>query len=74
MRLTMSTLKKTNTARKQYNSYIFYDFSLMRYKQWLSALCSNVFRSDKYPQQEILVFINARREWAEGTHLEPDRH
>jgi lipopolysaccharide biosynthesis protein/SAM-dependent methyltransferase len=62
-----------NTARKQNTSHCFHGFSLMRYKQWLSAVCSNVHRSKKYSSDEKLVFINAWNEWAEGTHLEPDR-
>ena len=71
--LRTAMLSWDNTARKQNNSDSFHGFSLMRYKQWLSTLCGNVFRSDKYSQQEKLVFINAWNEWAEGTHLEPDR-
>lgn len=62
-----------NTARKQNNSHLFHGFSLLRYKQWLSALCSNVYRNEKYSKDEKLVFVNAWNEWAEGTHLEPDR-
>jgi lipopolysaccharide biosynthesis protein len=62
-----------NTARKQDDSHSFHGFSLMRFKQWLSAACSNVHRSPKYKADEKIVFINAWNEWAEGTHLEPDR-
>ena len=62
-----------NTARRQNNSYIFHGFSLLKYKQWLSLLCNRVFNSPKYNSDEKLVFINAWNEWAEGTHLEPDR-
>lgn len=62
-----------NTARKQNQSHIFHGFSLVRYKQWLAALCNNVFHSNKYSSDEKIVFINAWNEWAEGTHLEPDR-
>jgi len=62
-----------NTARKQNQSHSFHGFSLMRYKQWLSALCSNMAHAQKYDKDEKLVFINAWNEWAEGTHLEPDR-
>jgi lipopolysaccharide biosynthesis protein/SAM-dependent methyltransferase len=71
--LRTAMLSWDNTARKQNNSHIFHGFSLMRYKQWLSTLCGNVSRSDKYSPQEKLVFVNAWNEWAEGTHLEPDR-
>jgi lipopolysaccharide biosynthesis protein/SAM-dependent methyltransferase len=62
-----------NTARKQNHSHLFHGFSLLRYKQWLAALCSNVYRNQKYSKDEKLVFVNAWNEWAEGTHLEPDR-
>lgn len=62
-----------NTARKQNHSHIFHGFSLLRYKQWLSALCDNVYSNSKYNSDEKIVFVNAWNEWAEGTHLEPDR-
>lgn len=62
-----------NTARKPNNSHTFHGFSLLRYKQWLSFLCSNVSSKRKYAAGEKLVFVNAWNEWAEGTHLEPDR-
>lgn len=62
-----------NTARKQNHGHIFHGFSLIRYKQWLSSVCSNVANAEKYNSDEKLVFINAWNEWAEGTHLEPDR-
>jgi len=62
-----------NTARKQNNGHSFHGFSLMRYKQWLSAMCGNSSRSDRYGTEEKIVFINAWNEWAEGSHLEPDR-
>lgn len=62
-----------NTARKQNNSHIFHGFSLLRYKQWLSSITNNVFNNSKYSKDEKLVFVNAWNEWAEGTHLEPDR-
>lgn len=70
--LRTAMLSWDNTARKQNNSHSFHGFSLMRYKQWLSTLCDNLFRSEKYSQQEKLIFVNAWNEWAEGTHLEPD--
>lgn len=62
-----------NTARKQLNSHIFHGFSLLRYKQWLSKISNNVFNNTKYSNEEKIVFVNAWNEWAEGTHLEPDR-
>lgn len=62
-----------NTARKQDGSHVFHGFTLLKYKQWLSSLCCNVNSNKKYNEDEKLVFINAWNEWAEGTHLEPDR-
>lgn len=62
-----------NTARKQNNSHIFYDFSLLRYKQWLSSNIDKVHSNPKYTADEKIVFVNAWNEWAEGTHLEPDQ-
>ena len=62
-----------NTARKQNNGHIFHDFSLLRYKQWLSFVCNKTYHSKKYSNDEKIVFVNAWNEWAEGTHLEPDQ-
>ena len=62
-----------NTARKQNNSHIFHDFSLLRYKQWLSSIVNKVHSNPKYTVDEKIVFVNAWNEWAEGTHLEPDQ-
>jgi lipopolysaccharide biosynthesis protein len=62
-----------NTARKQNSSHIFHNFSIRRYMQWLSSIVNRVYRSDKYSEDEKIVFVNAWNEWAEGTHLEPDR-
>jgi lipopolysaccharide biosynthesis protein len=62
-----------NTARKKSNSHIFWGFSLKLYKQWLSHLCHSVCLDERFSQDEKIVFVNAWNEWAEGTHLEPDR-
>lgn len=62
-----------NTARKQNNSHIFHNFSLLRYKQWLSSIVNKVHSNPKYTADEKIVFVNAWNEWAEGTHLEPDQ-
>jgi lipopolysaccharide biosynthesis protein len=60
-----------NTARKQNHSHIFHNFSIKDYKRWLLHIVSNSY--EKENDNETLVFINAWNEWAEGTHLEPDR-
>ncbi|MDD2839245.1 MAG: glycoside hydrolase family 99-like domain-containing protein [Sulfuricurvum sp.] len=66
------TLSWDNTARKQNDSNIFTNFTLHKYKQWLSHIAHNTYNSN-LPDNEKLIFVNAWNEWAEGTHLEPDR-
>jgi lipopolysaccharide biosynthesis protein len=41
------------------------------YARWLS---SAIARFEPPSPEENLVFVNAWNEWAEGNHLEPDRH
>lgn len=62
-----------NTARKQDQSHIFANFSLKKYKQWLSYATNNTYNDSRFSKSEKFVFVNAWNEWAEGTHLEPDR-
>jgi lipopolysaccharide biosynthesis protein len=62
-----------NTARKQNASHIFANFTMLKYKQWLSNITHQVFNDDHFNDDEKIVFVNAWNEWAEGTHLEPDR-
>lgn len=68
-----SMLSWDNTARKQNNPTIFNNFNIEAYKDWLSHNANVVLNNDKYEKNEKLMFINAWNEWAEGTHLEPDR-
>lgn len=72
-RFRAAMLSWDNTARKQNHSHIFANFSMVKYKQWLSHIATQVYNNPKYPKDEKIVFINAWNEWAEGTHLEPDR-
>jgi lipopolysaccharide biosynthesis protein len=61
-----------NTARRQNNSHIMANFSIKRYKQWLSNIVNRTHNSRLLAENEKFIFINAWNEWAEGTHLEPD--
>jgi hypothetical protein len=61
-----------NTARRQDSGNIFFNFTLKKYKEWLSHLVLEMSNNNKYSEEEKLIFINAWNEWAEGTHLEPD--
>ncbi|MBU3938355.1 glycoside hydrolase family 99-like domain-containing protein [bacterium] len=62
-----------NTARKQNYSNIFTNFSLDKYKEWLSNVALRTYKNIELQDEEKFIFINAWNEWAEGTHLEPDR-
>lgn len=62
-----------NSARKQNNSNIFHNFSTLKYKQWLSHIAHQTLEKNELSSEEKIVFVNAWNEWAEGTHLEPDR-
>lgn len=62
-----------NTARRENSSNIFYGFDLNSYKTWLTHLLQENWNNPKYSNDEKIVFVNAWNEWAEGTHLEPDR-
>src|SRR5690606_39092975 len=68
-----TTLSWDNTARNQDGARILARFSIPLYRKWLSHLCREVLKKSKYVADEKIVFINAWNEWAEGTHLEPDR-
>jgi lipopolysaccharide biosynthesis protein len=62
-----------NTARKQQGANTFHNFGVIAFSQWLSALGHRVMVSPAHGPDEKLVFVNAWNEWAEGSHLEPDR-
>ena len=62
-----------NTARKQNFSNTFANFTIKKYKEWLSNIANNLYDNNAFKDEEKLIFINAWNEWAEGTHLEPDR-
>lgn len=60
-----------NTARRQNNPSIFHNCTPMAYRIWLSSAAEYTCKC--HTLKEKFVFINAWNEWAEGTHLEPDR-
>lgn len=62
-----------NTARKPNHSNIFANFSLEKYKEWLSNIALRAYHNKTLEENQKFIFINAWNEWAEGTHLEPDR-
>jgi lipopolysaccharide biosynthesis protein len=61
-----------NEARKPNRGWSFVNSTPEKYGEWL-AWASHKVLATNTPEQRI-VFINAWNEWAEGAHLEPDRH
>jgi lipopolysaccharide biosynthesis protein/glycosyltransferase involved in cell wall biosynthesis len=60
-----------NTARRQNHSHIFINASPGNYRNWLSRVVRHT--AQNLPEDRRFIFINAWNEWAEGTHLEPDK-
>ena len=60
-----------NSARRGKNAHIVIRSSPGMYQRLFSRLVEQTMQLRKV--QEPLLFINAWNEWAEGTHLEPDR-
>ncbi len=61
-----------NEARRPGRGVSFYGSTPAHYGDWLRAACIESMKEDRPDHR--LVFINAWNEWAEGAHLEPDRH
>ncbi|MEJ8804056.1 glycoside hydrolase family 99-like domain-containing protein [Pontibacter sp. H249] len=59
-----------NTARRNNDGHIFHYSSPKVYQDWLLEAAR--YTNERYDKDKFL-FINAWNEWAEGTHLEPDR-
>jgi len=61
-----------NHARKEHGAQAFVGSTPQKYGKWLKAACE--FALQRNAPDEQIVCINAWNEWAEGAHLEPDRH
>ncbi len=62
-----------NTARRHHRALVVLDGTPVNYEYWLKRTIENSFHQF-CDCDENLLFINAWNEWAEGCHLEPDRH
>ena len=60
-----------NTARRKGGAVIFAGGTPANYERWLRGTIESV---SGVRDEEKLVFVAAWNEWAEGNHLEPDRH
>ncbi len=61
-----------NEARRSERGHSFLDANPADFAEWL-ATCGSHARQTLPPASQF-VFLNAWNEWAEGAHLEPDRH
>ncbi|MES2581806.1 MAG: glycoside hydrolase family 99-like domain-containing protein [Pseudomonadota bacterium] len=61
-----------NEARRTANSFSFADANPAEFGEWLSSCAS--YARETLPRDQQFVFVNAWNEWAEGAHIEPDRH
>ncbi|TNH37803.1 glycosyltransferase WbsX family protein [Paracoccus haeundaensis] len=60
-----------NTSRKGQAGNVFSESSPALFEVWIKFLVLDAY--NRLPEGQRLVFVNAWNEWAEGTHLEPDR-
>ena len=61
-----------NTPRRPQRGFAFLDATPGAYGTWLEHACRDAGTTEDASAR--MVFINAWNEWAEGAHLEPDRH
>lgn len=61
-----------NSARRGANGTLLLGNSPTKFRNWLYRESRNTYHKFCNPEEKI-VFINAWNEWAEGSHLEPDK-
>lgn len=61
-----------NEARRPGAGYTFANANPLDFAEWMATAASHMRQT--LPAEERLLFVNAWNEWAEGAHLEPDRH
>lgn len=64
------TMGWDNSARKDKDYKIYYNYSLKSFYNWLQIIIDETRRRNN--KDNRYIFINAWNEWAEGTYLEPD--
>ena len=62
-----------NEARRPGRGFTLAYSTPAAYGDWLASACRAATHEASHADERI-VFINAWNEWAEGAHLEPDRH
>ena len=60
-----------NTARKGPAGNVFAGATPAMFETWMRYLVADA--RQRLPEGQRFIFVNAWNEWAEGTHLEPDR-
>ncbi|MDB5651428.1 MAG: succinoglycan transport protein [Hyphomicrobiales bacterium] len=61
-----------NAARKPENGLVYIGATPEKFGRWVEQACRQTLANNG--PDERIVFVNAWNEWAEGAHLEPDRH
>jgi hypothetical protein len=61
-----------NEARRPGRGTTLFGSTPQKYGLWLDNACRKALQASD--PDERIVFVNAWNEWAEGAHLEPDRH